>query len=82
MLKNIIALIRVKQWVKNLFVFLPIFFAGKLLSFTDVIQSLTAFFSFCFIASIIYIINDYSDIESDKHHPQKKKPTSGLWSDF
>ena len=29
-LKNIIRLIRVKHWIKNTFIFLPIFFAGKI----------------------------------------------------
>ena len=65
-------LIRIKQWLKNVFVFLPIFFAGKLLDLHLVLNSILAFFSFSFIASSIYIINDYTDIEKDKLHPQKK----------
>jgi decaprenyl-phosphate phosphoribosyltransferase len=31
------------------------------------------FLSFCFVASSIYIINDYRDIEDDKKHPVKSK---------
>lgn len=65
-------LIRIKQWLKNVFVFLPIFFAGKLLDLHLVLNSILAFFSFSFIASSIYIINDYTDIEKDRMHPEKK----------
>jgi decaprenyl-phosphate phosphoribosyltransferase len=73
LLVNYLRLIRVKQWFKNVFVFLPIFFAGKLLDLHLVLNSMIAFFSFSFIASSIYIINDYTDIEKDKMHPEKKK---------
>ena len=65
-------LIRIKQWLKNVFVFLPIFFAGKLLDLHLLLNSIIAFFSFSFIASSIYIINDYTDIEKDRMHPEKK----------
>lgn len=69
----LLRLIRVKQWVKNLFLFLPIFFAGQL--FTNVsglLQVCLGFLSFSFIASAIYVINDYQDIEDDRQHPVKK----------
>ncbi|TWP31270.1 decaprenyl-phosphate phosphoribosyltransferase [Apibacter muscae] len=69
---NFLKLIRIHQWVKNIFVFLPIFFAGKLLDLNLVINSFFGFLAFSFIASSIYIINDYVDIESDKKHPEKK----------
>ncbi len=65
-------LIRIQQWIKNFFIFLPIFFAGKLLDMDLLIKSIIAFFAFSFIASSIYVINDYVDIESDKKHPEKK----------
>ncbi|QII72577.1 MULTISPECIES: decaprenyl-phosphate phosphoribosyltransferase [Apibacter] len=65
-------LIRIKQWLKNVFVFLPIFFAGKILDLNLLLNSIIAFFSFSFIASSIYIINDYTDIEKDRMHPEKK----------
>ncbi|MDR2123276.1 MAG: decaprenyl-phosphate phosphoribosyltransferase [Flavobacteriaceae bacterium] len=69
---NYLKLIRIQQWIKNAFVFLPIFFAGKLLEPDLLIYSVLVFFAFSFIASSIYIINDYVDIESDKSHPEKK----------
>ena len=30
MIKDILRLIRPKQWIKNMFVFIPMFFAGEL----------------------------------------------------
>ncbi|MGV0947849.1 UbiA prenyltransferase family protein [Empedobacter falsenii] len=69
---NYLKLIRVNQWVKNLFVFLPIFFSGNLLNVDLFIESFYGFLIFSFVASSIYIINDYVDIEKDKKHPEKK----------
>lgn len=65
-------LLRVEQWVKNVFVFLPLFFSGNIMNATLFLQSIFAFFIFSLAASSIYIINDYSDIESDRKHPDKK----------
>lgn len=65
-------LIRIHQWIKNFFVFIPIFFAGKFFDFNLLSQSIIGFFIFCFISSSIYVLNDYLDLESDKKHPQKK----------
>lgn len=71
-MKSYLKLIRAHQWVKNLFVFLPLFFSGNFFHTDLFLKSLVAFFSFSFVASSIYIINDYMDIESDKKHPEKK----------
>lgn len=65
-------LIRVHQWIKNTFVFLPLFFSGHILNLGYIQKSLFAFFSFSLISSVVYIINDYLDIEYDREHPQKK----------
>ena len=69
---NYLKLIRVNQWVKNLFVFLPIFFSGNLFDINLFIESFYGFLIFSFVASSIYIINDYVDIEKDRKHPEKK----------
>ena len=79
------SLVRVNHWVKNLVVFLPLFFSGDLFSaihtskFTEVVMLGLAF---CFAASTIYILNDFVDIESDKLHPEKSgRPlASGIFS--
>jgi len=70
--KNILALVRVKQWIKNFFVLIPLFFAGKLQDPNSIFMGLSAFFAFNFFSSIVYIINDLYDIEADRKHPRKK----------
>lgn len=72
MLKNIIKLIRVKQWIKNFFIFLPLIFSGEFTELNLIIKSLIAFFAFSFAASSAYILNDLKDAESDVKHPKKK----------
>ncbi len=69
---EIIKLIRVKHWIKNLFVFVPIVFAKKITDPSAVENSIALFFLFSFTASIIYVINDLHDKEKDKNHPVKK----------
>lgn len=72
-MKNIILLMRPQQWLKNAFVFLPLFFDQKMLSGTELIDAFFAFLSFSFAASSIYCLNDIIDIEADKLHPKKCK---------
>lgn len=67
-----IKLLRPKDWAKNLFLFLPVFFGGKLFDVPRLEHLFAAFFAFCFVASTVYIINDYRDIEDDKKHPKKR----------
>ncbi|MCG2616836.1 decaprenyl-phosphate phosphoribosyltransferase [Terrimonas sp. NA20] len=67
-----IKLLRPKHWAKNLFLFIPLFFAGEFLNFEKISQILLGFIAFSAIASSIYILNDYRDIEDDRKHPKKK----------
>lgn len=71
-MKNYLRLLRVKQWIKNTFLFIPSFFAGELLNFESLQLLVTGFFCFCMVASSVYIINDYRDREVDRLHPKKK----------
>lgn len=66
-------LLRPKDWAKNLFLFVPLFFAGELRHWEEYPPLLLGFVAFCCMASSIYIINDYRDIEDDKKHPVKSK---------
>ena len=71
-LKHFLRLIRVHQWVKNLFVFVPLLFSLHLFNLFYFFQTLSAFIVFCFASSAIYVINDIVDIEADRAHPVKK----------
>lgn len=71
-LASIIKLIRVKQWVKNLFLFIPSFFAGHLFKTQELFLVLIGALAFSFVASGVYVINDYRDREVDRLHPKKK----------
>ena len=75
-------LIRPKQWIKNFFVFLPLFFGGSLLDTQRLLAAFLTFLAFCFAASSIYCFNDLVDVEADRRHPVKcKRPiAAGLIS--
>ncbi len=71
-MKDYLKLIRVKHWLKNGLVFLPIFFSINVLNKDLLFTSILAFFIFSVTASIVYILNDLEDVEKDKKHPIKK----------
>ncbi len=66
-------LIRPEQWVKNAFLFIPIFFSGHIYESTSWWAVLAGFICFSLCASAVYVLNDYRDIENDKLHPVKCK---------
>jgi decaprenyl-phosphate phosphoribosyltransferase len=70
-MKEYIQLIRPKDWAKNLFLFVPVFFAEKIFDSDIMLHVFSGFVCFSLIASAVYIINDYRDIEEDKKHPLK-----------
>jgi len=72
MLLNYLKLIRIQQWVKNVFVFVPLLFSHNLFEREYFLITLFAFFLFSLASSAIYVINDLIDIESDRAHPSKK----------
>lgn len=67
-----IRLLRTEQWIKNIFVFLPMMFGGKLLDLSAWLTCLLAWFIFSLTASSIYCLNDSFDYKNDKNHPVKK----------
>jgi 4-hydroxybenzoate polyprenyltransferase len=68
-----IKLLRPLQWLKNVFVFAPIFFSNNLLKAEFFWPTLVMFASFCLISSSIYCFNDLKDVEADRQHPKKCK---------
>jgi len=71
LIKNYFKALRPYQWIKNILVFLPILAAHEL-TFKNIGEGLIAFFSFSFIASCVYLINDLMDLKADRAHPRKK----------
>lgn len=68
-----IKLARPNQYVKNGFVWIPIFFAHKLNDFQSVVNTFWAFLAFCLTSSAVYVLNDLLDVQEDCQHPVKKK---------
>jgi len=74
-IKATLRLLRVKQYTKNSFIFVPLIFSQATLAgiVNNLPNSLIAFAAFCLISSSAYILNDLFDLEKDKLHPVKAK---------
>ncbi|MFX1361176.1 MAG: UbiA prenyltransferase family protein [Promethearchaeota archaeon] len=70
-IKNILNLLRIRQYYKNILIFVGSFFGGKLLDISLLPLLILGFIILCCASSINYIINDIMDIEKDKLHPEK-----------
>lgn len=73
MMRNIVILLRPQQWLKNGFIFIPLFFDHKLTDWYCLCSAILAFFAYSFAASAIYCLNDLIDVEADRKHPKKCK---------
>jgi len=71
-MKAYIQLLRPLQWIKNGFVFAPVFFSNNLLKWGYLWPTIVVFFAFCLISSSIYCFNDLRDAEADRQHPKKR----------
>src|SRR5205085_3739710 len=63
---------RVRQWVKNLLLFLPIVAAHTIAKSGALGRAAVAALAFCFISSSVYLMNDLFDVEADRQHPTKR----------
>jgi 4-hydroxybenzoate polyprenyltransferase len=72
MVINILRLLRPRQWIKNLAVFIAILFAGQLFEPSVFNKVFLGFIVFCGLSSATYVINDLFDIKKDRLHPFKK----------
>jgi decaprenyl-phosphate phosphoribosyltransferase len=70
--KNILKLIRIKHYVKNILIFIPLVFSLNFTNISLFFKELLAFISFSFAASFVYVINDIVDREKDRLHPIKR----------
>ncbi len=67
-----VRLLRPQQWVKNTFIFIPPFFGGSILQLPILTNLVAGFAAFSLLASAVYVINDWIDVEHDRLHPQKR----------
>lgn len=70
--RGYLALLRVHQWVKNVFVLAPLFFTPDALSVAMALHVLLGAACFCAVSSAVYIVNDFLDREADRRHPRKR----------
>ena len=72
MINKYIRLLRFSHYVKNLFLFLPLFFSIKIFDLNLLLKTFLAFIAFSAIASSLYIFNDWRDMEEDRRHFRKR----------
>ncbi|HEX8931521.1 MAG TPA: decaprenyl-phosphate phosphoribosyltransferase [Patescibacteria group bacterium] len=72
LLRNILRLLRPRQWIKNAAVFGALIFSGQLFNIAMLTTVSFGFLIFCTLSSSIYIINDIFDIHKDRIHPFKR----------
>ena len=72
LIKNYLRLLRINHWIKNFFIFIPVFFSAHIFDISYITQSIIGFVCFSLTASSVYIYNDWKDIEKDCLHPTKK----------
>jgi 4-hydroxybenzoate polyprenyltransferase len=73
MVVHLFKTMRPTNWIKNLFVFAPLFFSGHFTEANKFVSVFVIFISFCAMASAVYCLNDIMDRERDRSHPEKCK---------
>ncbi|MDP1682690.1 MAG: UbiA family prenyltransferase, partial [Burkholderiales bacterium] len=69
---ELIRLLRPKQWVKSLFVFVGLLFGHAWGDASMVWRVLAAAGGFALVSSCVYILNDIADRKADRQHPRKR----------
>lgn len=72
LIKTVAGAIRLRQWPKNLLLFVPLITADLFTDIHSVISLMIAFLSFSLLSSFVYVLNDLLDLENDRSHPSKK----------
>lgn len=70
--RDILRLLRPRQWIKNLAVFAALIFSGDLFFLPIFYKTIVGVLIFCAASSAIYVINDIFDQEKDRQHPFKR----------
>jgi 4-hydroxybenzoate polyprenyltransferase len=68
--------LRPAQWVKNTPIFAGLVFSMELFQPGITLKILSGFVLFCCLASAVYLVNDLTDKEKDRLHPEKVKRPS------
>ena len=71
-LRLIITTMRLKQWIKNIFVFAALVFDRQLFFLNPFLITALAALLFGLVSSLGYLINDLADIKADQKHPKKQ----------
>jgi len=68
----LIDLLRVRQWYKNLIIFLPLVFSGNSFEIPSVLITVFGFFCLSLASSANYVLNDILDKNKDRRNKEKK----------
>jgi len=71
MIREILKTLRPHEWIKNLFVFAPLFFSGSMTNVAKLQLGISVFLLFCGVSGAVYCINDIADRKRDADHPTK-----------
>ncbi len=71
-MKDLGNVMRIRQWPKNLLVFVPLLASHRVFDTVLLARACTAFLAMCLIASAVYIVNDLLDVDSDRRHRSKR----------
>ncbi len=72
-LPRLLAAMRPRHWIKNVFVLAALVFAERLADPGAVGRALLGFVCFCALSSTIYLTNDIADRDADRLHPVKRR---------
>ena len=71
--RAILVSLRPHQWTKNLVIFAALALSKHLFEPEAVARATLAFVVFCALSGAVYLVNDLSDLERDRLHPQKRE---------
>lgn len=79
-MKDYLRLMRVKHYIKNLIIFLPLIFSGQFCKINLLFQTILGCIVFSLASSIVYIFNDINDVEIDIRTKKRRPLAEGVIS--
>jgi 4-hydroxybenzoate polyprenyltransferase len=71
-LRALLTSMRPRQWIKNILIFTALVFDEKLLDLQALLITIAGFVLFSLVSSTVYLLNDITDLEADRNHPEKR----------